>query len=140
MKNILMTKWLFTGLLFVSLGVASATTLNPDTISKTPPPSPTQLNAVMDPLQAVQLNVQPYVPPTPINTAQTDAEINTIVQNAILQDSRLADTAIVVSTQDGVVTLTGTVQTQEQKDAAIQAAKGIGGVKEIKSIIFVQNP
>lgn len=143
MIKIVKTTFLLLGLIIITQATSRATELNPNTVSKAPPPQnapPSQQNALMDPYEAIHVYVTPYVPPTPTSSAQSDALITYAVQIAISQDIRLADAAINVSTQDGVVTLTGAVLTPEQKDVAVNVAKAVGGVRAVKSNIFVQTP
>lgn len=129
------------GILLLAIKASNATDLNPNVVSRQPPPQlapPSQQNLVMDPYRANQVNVAPYVPPTPVSSAQIDSVINTAVENAILHDERLSDTALTSTTQGGVVTLTGSVFTQAQKDIAVDVVKAVAGVREVKTDIIVQ--
>ena len=48
--------------------------------------------------------------------------------------------AIDVDTKNGVVTLTGTVESQAEADKAVSVAKGIRGVTNVKSKLKVGSP
>lgn len=62
------------------------------------------------------------------------------VQKNIGQNEVLKGFNFVVSSHDGIITLNATVDTQNQADAAVEAAKATDGVKEVKSNIIVKTP
>jgi hypothetical protein len=65
---------------------------------------------------------------------KSDADVQKEVQG------RVKTPGVTVSTvKDGVVTLSGTVATQAERDAALAAAKG-EGVKEVKDSIMIKPP
>ena len=65
---------------------------------------------------------------------KSDADVQKEVQG------RVKTPGVTVSTvKDGVVTLSGTVTTQAERDAALAAAKG-EGVKEVKDSIQIRPP
>jgi len=68
-----------------------------------------------------------------------DATVTTKVKAEFLKDGRVSPTRVSVETTNGVVTLKGEVPTQQEKDAAEQAAKKVEGVKSVKNEITV-NP
>ncbi|MGH8307028.1 MAG: BON domain-containing protein [Gammaproteobacteria bacterium] len=67
------------------------------------------------------------------NTGQaiSDSVITTKVKSAIFAEPSLKVLQIDVDTVSGVVTLTGTVDTQQQSDLATRIAAGIDGVKHV---------
>ncbi len=69
-----------------------------------------------------------------------DWAISGKVKEAIMTDSDLSARAHImsVSTTDGVVTLGGTVASQEEADKAINIAKSIPGVKSVKSMLKIK--
>lgn len=69
-----------------------------------------------------------------------DWVISAKVKEAIMTDSDLSARARImsVSTTDGVVTLGGTVHSQEEADKAIKVAKSIEGVKKVKSMLKIK--
>lgn len=73
------------------------------------------------------------------NAPVPDATITTKVQEQIAKDTTLTGTNITVSTQNGVVKLSGGVNTQNQADAALSDAKAVSGIKDVKSTITVQS-
>ncbi len=81
----------------------------------------------------------PNTMPT-IDTSAGDSAINTNVQDKITSDSMLNGANIIVSTVNGVVTLSGTVTSADQSKEAIRITKIIPGVRNVKSILVVQPP
>lgn len=61
----------------------------------------------------------------------SDAWITSKVKSSFLLSSNLSGMDISVDTNDGVVTLSGTVMTDEEKDLAVNTAKNIRGVKDV---------
>lgn len=59
---------------------------------------------------------------------QRDSEIETEIEALLRKDSDLDEGAVEVRVRDGVVELTGTVQSAEQKDRAIRTAWAIGAM------------
>jgi osmotically-inducible protein OsmY len=66
-------------------------------------------------------------------TAVSDAWITSKVKSSFLFSRNLPATDINVDTRNGVVTLSGAVATGAERDLAIEVAKGIRGVKEVKA-------
>jgi hyperosmotically inducible protein len=62
-----------------------------------------------------------------------DATISTRVKIALLNDPQVGPLRIDARTFQGVVTLTGTVKTQADVDAAVAAARKIRGARDVKS-------
>ncbi|WP_047128091.1 BON domain-containing protein [Xanthomonas arboricola] len=64
----------------------------------------------------------------------TDTWITTKVKADLLATDNVSGTDVKVETKNGIVTLTGTVATKAEHDKAVAVAKGIEGVKSVKSI------
>lgn len=60
-----------------------------------------------------------------------DKEITTKIKIKLIKDSELKAFSIDVDTVNGVVTLTGIVESERQKFKAIEHAKGVSGVKKV---------
>jgi hyperosmotically inducible protein len=67
-----------------------------------------------------------------------DATITARVKTALLNDPQVAGLKIDVDTTLGVVTMSGIVRTSGEEQRAIQLARGISGVKDVKSTLQVQ--
>jgi hyperosmotically inducible protein len=67
-----------------------------------------------------------------------DATITARVKTALLNDPQVAGLKIDVDTTLGVVTMSGIVRTRGEEQRAIQLARGISGVKDVKSTLQVQ--
>ena len=67
-----------------------------------------------------------------------DTGITTRVKTAIFNEPELKVMAIHVSTDDRVVTLSGTVKTRAERAKAIQAARNVEGVKAVKSELTLE--
>jgi hyperosmotically inducible protein len=68
----------------------------------------------------------------------TDAGITGLVKTKLAADSKVSASEINVDTADGVVTLTGNVDSQEAKDEAVKLAKETSGVRDVKDMIAVR--
>ncbi|MEE4264451.1 MAG: BON domain-containing protein [Desulfobacteraceae bacterium] len=68
---------------------------------------------------------------------RTDAQIRTDVEQALLGDPAADAFEIKVSVRDGSVILTGMVDSWPEKQLCLMVAKGVIGVKEVKSNITV---
>ena len=62
-----------------------------------------------------------------------DATISTRVKIALLNDPQVGPLRIDARTFQGVVTLTGTVKSQAEADAAVAAARKVRGARDVKS-------
>ncbi len=60
-----------------------------------------------------------------------DSTITTKVKSSFVADPTVSALAISVSTADGVVSLSGIVNSQAERQRAIQLARGVSGVKEV---------
>lgn len=67
------------------------------------------------------------------NEPVTDSWITTKVKADLLASSNVPGTEVKVETVNGVVSLSGTVATQAEKDKAVTTAKGIKGVTRVDS-------
>jgi len=67
-----------------------------------------------------------------------DATITTRVKTALLNAPDVVGASIDVNTTTGVVTLSGIVKSQGEADKAVQIARGIGGVKDVKSTLQIK--
>jgi hyperosmotically inducible protein len=67
-----------------------------------------------------------------------DATISTRVKTALLNDPVVGGLRIDVDTFKGVVTLSGRVKTREEEAKAIELARKVGGVADVKSSLLIQ--
>lgn len=68
-----------------------------------------------------------------------DATITAKVKESILADSKLSVFQVGVDTVHGTVTLTGSVDTKAQEQAAIKDAKMVNGVAYVNDKLTVKN-
>ena len=68
-------------------------------------------------------------------TAVDDSTINAGVKAALVETKGVPSSQVNVETYKGTVLLAGFVETQAQKDAAGQAAKGVSGVTKVHNAI-----
>jgi hyperosmotically inducible protein len=73
-----------------------------------------------------------------ISNTTDDATITARVKTVLVNDPDVAGRTIDVSTAAGVVTLSGTVKTPADRDKAVGLARKVGGVKDVKSALQVQ--
>ena len=66
-----------------------------------------------------------------------DATITTRVKTALINAPNVGALAIDVDTFKGVVTLSGRVKSQDEAAKAVEVARTVGGVKEVKSALQV---
>lgn len=69
--------------------------------------------------------------------SRTDEEVRADVDSALLADPVADSYELDVTVKDGVVTLTGKVQSWHEKQLSASVAKGVKGVKELKNDIMV---
>jgi len=67
----------------------------------------------------------------------SDAVITTKVKAAIVAEKDLSALDVAAETNNGVVTLTGTVATAAQADAAARVTRGVEGVKQVENKVKV---
>jgi hypothetical protein len=70
--------------------------------------------------------------------ARTDAQVAAEVQGKISQDSRIGSRAIGVETNDGVVTLSGDVDSEVERTSAASDAATVQGVKTVVNNLVLQ--
>lgn len=75
--------------------------------------------------------------PVEMGISEEDGHIITAVYNKFAKVSALFGTSLTVSCENGVVTISGTVISQSQADAAIEAAKSVPFVRSVRSNINV---
>ncbi|MFN2645785.1 MAG: BON domain-containing protein [Burkholderiales bacterium] len=68
----------------------------------------------------------------------SDARITTRVKSAIYNEPELKVMAIHVSTEEGVVHLSGKVQTRAERTKAIQVARKVEGVKMVRNELTIE--
>ena len=71
-------------------------------------------------------------------TQSTDAGITGIIKTKLAADDRVRASEINVDTTNGVVTLTGNVDSQEARDQAMKLARETSGVRDVKDMISVR--
>ena len=69
----------------------------------------------------------------------SDATITGLIKTRLAADGRVSAFEINVDTTKGIVTLTGNVDGQEARDAAIKLAGDTSGVKDVKDMISVRS-
>jgi hyperosmotically inducible periplasmic protein len=67
-----------------------------------------------------------------------DATLTARVKTSFINDPVVGASRIDVDTFKGVVTLSGRVKTKEEEAKAISLARGIQGVKDVKSTLQIQ--
>lgn len=72
-------------------------------------------------------------------TQTTDATITGLIKTRLAADGRVSASEINVDTTNGIVTLTGNVDGQEARDAAMKLARDTSGVKDVKDMISVRS-
>jgi hyperosmotically inducible periplasmic protein len=68
-----------------------------------------------------------------------DATITTRVKTALLNDPQVAALKIDVDTTKGIVTMSGIVRSRDEEQRAIQIARGMPGVQDVKSTLQLQS-
>jgi osmotically-inducible protein OsmY len=68
----------------------------------------------------------------------TDAGITGLVKTKLAADGKVSAAELNVDTTDGVVTLTGNIDSQEAKDQALKLARETSGVREVRDMIAVR--
>jgi hyperosmotically inducible periplasmic protein len=69
-----------------------------------------------------------------------DPGITADVKSRLLADSTVKNLNIDVNTKDRVVTLSGTVETQTQKDQALEVARSVDNVARVENKLIVRKP
>jgi hyperosmotically inducible protein len=68
-----------------------------------------------------------------------DAAITAAVKSKLMVDSVVGGLKIDVDTKDGVVSLSGPVKSQTEKDTAVRIARETNGVKDVQDNLVVQS-
>jgi hyperosmotically inducible protein len=89
------------------------------------------------------LTVTPPVATTPTEpdaarAAYTDPALTAAVKTKLLADTMVGGLRIDVDTQDAVVTLTGNVKTQQEREKALQLARETDGVKGVTDRLTIK--
>lgn len=69
--------------------------------------------------------------------ARTDSRISDHVKSRISREPGISSQAISADTRDGIVTLSGTVESPEQKEQALRTARETAGVRSVIDEIHV---
>jgi hyperosmotically inducible periplasmic protein len=72
-------------------------------------------------------------------TQTTDAGITGLIKTKLAADDVVKASEINVDTANGVVTLTGNVDSQDARDRAVQLARETSGVRDVKDMIAVRS-
>jgi hyperosmotically inducible periplasmic protein len=67
-----------------------------------------------------------------------DAAITMAVKSKLLADAAVRGLKIEVETRDGVVSLSGPVKSQSEKDTAVRIARETSGVKDVQDNLVIQ--
>ncbi|MED6320736.1 MAG: BON domain-containing protein, partial [Pseudomonadota bacterium] len=67
----------------------------------------------------------------------TDAKIATVIKTRLLMDTDISGFDIDVDVENGVVTLTGDVDSDAERDLAVEIAKNASDVKDVESNLRV---
>lgn len=70
--------------------------------------------------------------------APDDQTLKTRVQTSLMNAPGVNPTAVTTEVTQGVVTLSGTVRTQAEADAAVAAARKVEGLKDVRSNLKIQ--
>lgn len=81
----------------------------------------------------------PSTPEETMDTTSNDTELATAVQNKLKESDSASTSSISVLAQDGVVTLKGTVSSQEEADRIIVLVKTVPNVKAVISKLNVES-
>lgn len=77
-------------------------------------------------------------PGTSVGAAVDDSVLTTKVKSALIADTGVAGSDVKVETRNGEVQLSGVVKSQAQADRAVQIARGMDGVKDVKNNMTVK--
>jgi osmotically-inducible protein OsmY len=72
-----------------------------------------------------------------VGGAMDDATITARVKTVLLNDPQVAATKIDVSTTGGIVTLSGSVKSKADEARAIEVARTVTGVRDVKSMLQI---
>ena len=77
---------------------------------------------------------------TTLGLHATDEVLFRSVQKRLLEERDLRDVAIAARVQEGVVTLTGDAVSERVRDAAVETARAVPGVREVRSELRIAAP
>lgn len=69
-----------------------------------------------------------------------DKTVSTKVKTELLTDKEVKGTQVEVTTYNGVVQLSGFVDTPAEKDRAVEVARAVPGVREVRDDLVVKMP
>jgi osmotically-inducible protein OsmY len=75
---------------------------------------------------------------SPLPDSPKDAVISTNIEAKFAEDQQGGLSAIIVTTEEGTVTLTGTVQRAERKARAAELARQVKGVRRVKNDLEIR--
>jgi osmotically-inducible protein OsmY len=75
--------------------------------------------------------------PATASAATDDATITARVKTVLLNDTEVSATKIDVRTDNGVVTISGSVRSKAEEARAIELARQVSGVKDVRSTLQV---
>jgi len=81
--------------------------------------------------------VAPGAPGYPA-TAVDDANVSALIKTALVNEAMFKVNQIRIETVNGVVTLSGTVQSRPESDRVVEMTKTIQGVREIRNNLDVR--
>ena len=93
-------------------------------------------SGVVDVVDNITLKV-PTEMTRPVDTAATDAALTAAVKTKLLADPKVGGLKIDVDTKNGMVVLTGTVQSRAEKDEALRLARETENVQNVTDQITV---
>ena len=137
-----------------NVNISAATAPTPIPTVPTPyPTAPTPLPAMTQPptviVQAPPVTTEPAPviitqPPTTTapaaNAPPTDADFESRINKALLDDAQLGSLGISVTVVNGRVTLTGTVASDDLKNRAARVASTVRGLRGVDNKIVVEAP
>jgi hypothetical protein len=111
---------------------------NASTTGSTPSTPSTASTTSTTPATTSPGSMAANTPSTSMAASVDDATITTKVKAAVMAEPNLKSTDINVDTKDGVVTLAGTVNSQDEKQKANSAAQSVQGVKSVSDQLVVK--
>lgn len=111
------------------------TTSSTTTTTTTPPATSTAPTTSSSDTTATTTTTTPS---TSVGQKVDDATITAKVKTALLADDQVKGTALNVDTTNGVVSLTGSLDNQALADKAMQLARGVEGVSDVRNNITVK--
>ena len=96
-----------------------------------------KLNGWKSPVLALVLALATIACGKTVGEAIDDTTITTRVKTAMLNDPAVGGLRVDVDTFKGVVTLSGRVKSQSEREQAVALARGINGVTQVKDALQV---